>query len=230
MMWEMNYLLSPKLTEEGTNGSENIDGIQFTFNSSDGSLILTGFVIRVDASSEDEALTIAQIKANRVLDFLTGVHHLPIGAHLANFKTPEGKLMVQSDLKIKWNQFNAENIDLSSVDDMLKWDNIKLMRQLSHYRMGLKASDDIITQIREFYMIVEDEKREHSSFISDYKGIRDFVSHPLIRNPYVLKPDGTPFEKNYLDLSDPKAIEKLRIYAGSLNAEAEQIITKKLKP
>jgi len=176
----MNYSLSPSLTEEGTNGSANIDGIQFIFDPSDGSLKLTGFVLKIEASSEDEAKSGTQIKANRILDFLTGIHRIPISAHLANYKTPDGKLMVEIENAFKWNQINYEDLDLSLVSNMIKSNNIKLMRQLSHYRMGLRASDDVITQIREFYIIIEDEEGKDSSFLSEYKGIRDFVSHCVV--------------------------------------------------
>ena len=158
------------------------------------------------------------------------MHRIPISASLANFKTPEGIMMVKSDVKIKWDGISAEDLDLSLVDNMIRCNDIKLMRQLSHYHMGLRASDDVITQIREFYMIIDDEGEKYASFLSDYKGIRDFVSHPKIDNPYALMPNGTSFEKNYLDLSIPEATKELEKYARSLEAKAEEIIISKLMP
>lgn len=233
MIWEMIYNLKSPIQELAIKGHEKIEGFKIISEESSGSVKLIGFVLLVEAFSDNEAKEISQLKANRVYDYLTSIHNVPINGYLAYYReSKQESYSTESDVKIKWDQLTAKRVDLSVVEKMTKWGEIKLMRQLSHYRIGLKASDDIVTQIREFYLIVEDEygdeRHPKHGFLSRYKGIRDLVYHPKINNPDSSFPDGMPFAANYLDLSNPKAIEELRTYAQMIKKEANKIIESKI--
>ena len=233
MSWEMIYYFGSPIQELALKEYDNIEGFRIIKEESSVSVKLIGFALLVEASSDNEAKEISRIKANRVYDYLTSIHDVPINGYLACYKESNQELYsVESDVKIKWDQLTAKKVDLSVVEKMTKWGEIKLMRQLSHYRIGLKASDDIVTQIREFYLIVEDEygdkKHPKHAFLSRYKGIRDLVYHPKIDNPDSSLPDGTPLAANYLDLSNPKAIEELKTYAQLIKMEADKIIKTKI--
>ncbi len=182
MKWEMNYSLNDTLIERSIVGFEKIDDIEFVI-SEDG-YQLEGFRIHVNALTEDDAKTVAQLQANIIFDYLTGIHGYPIKGHLDNFIKPDGRRTVEKYITIRWDTYTSEDIDLSSIEDILNGEDIRLMRQLSHYRAGLSASKDLVTQVREFYMIVEDEygdeTHEKHDFIDKYKYVRALVSHAQI--------------------------------------------------
>ncbi len=184
MKWEMNYSLNYALTERSIVGFEKIDDIEFVINRSEDGHKLAGFKIHVNALAEDDAKTVAQLQANIIFDYLTGIHGYPIKGHLDNFIKSDGRIAVENDITLRWNAYTSEDIDLSSIEDILNGEDIRLMRQLSHYRAGLSASKDLVTQVREFYMIVEDEygdeTHEKHDFINKYKYVRALVSHAQI--------------------------------------------------
>ena len=158
MIWELIYHLNSPIQELALKGYENIESFGIIKEESSGVVKLIGFTLFIETSNYDEAKKLSQIIANRVYDYLTSIHGVPIKGNLACYKKSSEKFYtVGRSIEFRWSQLTAEKLDLSLVEKLAIWDEIKLMRQLSHYRIGLKALDDIITQIREFYLIVEDE-------------------------------------------------------------------------
>ena len=102
------------------------------------------------------------------------------------------------------------------------------MRQLAHYRMGIE-SEDLTTKIQQFYQVAEDEYKNDDPFILKYNFVRHISSHPQLDRKAAKEMAEKYFGKNYLDLSDPRDIEKLRGALGPIRAEAEKIIYSKLK-
>jgi hypothetical protein len=114
---------------------------------------------------------------------------------------------------------------------------LQLMRQLSHYRRGIEASDDIITQVREFYMILEDEYAGTSNLIlPKYSYVRHFVSHSEMdekdkkgRKLKSYAKATARFGQPYVDYSKPEIIEKIIKDLPVIKREAEEIISRKVK-
>ena len=79
MKWEMNYKLDSSCKELDIKRFEDISDIRFNINSHDEGFNLSGFTIYVDGDlTEDDAKFIAQVKANIIFDYLTGIHGIPI--------------------------------------------------------------------------------------------------------------------------------------------------------
>jgi hypothetical protein len=223
MVWQFNYLFLQPIQEQSITGYHDIKDVKFIIDNSEKEPRLIGFGVLVDIMHEEEAKFFAQIKANRIYDYLTGYHKHPITGSLANYVSPDGKNFCEKIFSIKNDNYTAEILDLFFVEEMLAKNNIKLLRQLSHYRLALKSSSDDIAQICEFYMIIEDEygDKNHpkNHLLENYKSIRDLVSHPFI---------GDINKKDYLDLSDPRIFEDIKKMLGLIKSEAEILIKSKL--
>ncbi len=54
---------------------------------------------------------------------------------------------------------NPIDLDFSLILEILEGLDEKLLRQLGHYALGLKAAD-IVSKYREFYQVIEDEQEK----------------------------------------------------------------------
>ncbi len=80
--WNANFNLSWDILE---NSIKDTDGIISNVRTNElGSKFLTGFSLSIPQSSAEEALIIAIEKGNRVADYLSSIHRLPVQAYLLN--------------------------------------------------------------------------------------------------------------------------------------------------
>ena len=93
--------------------------------------------------------------------------------------------------------------------------------------MGLK-SEYIPIKVQQFFQVAEDEYSEKHQFITEYRWVRHIVSHPEINKSKEAKKKAEDyFGKNYVDLSSPSDMEKLKKALIPIETEAKKIIDDK---
>jgi hypothetical protein len=206
---------------------------------------LKGFNLIIPATNEADARILAEGKANRIFDYLSWIHNRSISGYFSGMTEirPAGEVK----RGIAFSKFhgivhNPVDLDFSLIFDVLEGRDEKLLRQLGHYSLGLKAAD-IISKYREFYQVIEDEK--DVSGISDAKPlesiddidvqtikrvIRNLLSHPVLsKNKTHVSIATTLLGRPYLDISN---INDKKLIEDNLNAireDAQNILIPKLK-
>ena len=227
--WEAKIRFFGPLSEKSI---KEIDDLSFDIETNESDIVLKGFVVKTPPMSADDAFLYAQEIANRVFDYLSAIHGYHITGYLSNIT--EIKPKGEKKTGIAQSKFHSikrkpMELDFSEIEPILKKKDIILIRQLAHYRMGLEARY-LVTKIQQFYQVAEDEYDEKNQFIKDNKWVRNIVSHKeLTQNKSSIEKAEDVFGKNYLDLSNPKDIERLKEALGPIQTEAEKIITSKLK-
>jgi hypothetical protein len=221
MKWKITYKFRSPLEERSIEGLESYDEIKFEIERTDQWNILKGFTIFQEADNEKTAKFQAQLLANRILTFLTAIHNIPIDATYVGISEilPDGKMLVSRELGMMWNTITAENVDFSN----LKAADEKMMSLLSHYRMGISSPDPVI-KIQQFYQVIECKYGKNHPIAMEYSYIRHFVSHPKLNNKKPKDKARDAYGKDYLDLTDPKILEKLAQQSGSIKEEAYRIV------
>lgn len=230
--WNATFQLLAPIHE---NSIREVEGIEFDKEISPGGGIkLKAFVIRVPPSVIDDAFLYAQAKANRIFAYLSVLHRYPIQGFLASIienkttgEIKKGYTTVSIDTIIH----KSFDVDFSPIKDVLENKDIMLSRQLAHYSMGLE-SKDVVTKVSQFFQVAEDEyivkgKSTHP-FIEKYRWVRNIVSHPTGDHPETKTNAEKFFGKNYVDLSDPRDMEKLKDALKPIEKEAREILENKL--
>lgn len=227
--WEVVFTF-PKPIEE--NSAKDIEYIKFQKEDErDGKIILSGFSVITPTLCRDEAELYAKEKANRILDYMSAIHGVPIKCSLnsiGEFRPPGELRTRETYVKINSNVNKPCYVDFTELRRIITGQNLQLMRQLSHYRRGLEAEDDTVAQIREYYMVVEDEYDDpNHDFIKTHSHIRHFVSHFELPKPNAKKKAETSYGQNYNDLSDPKISILLKKDLVAIKEKARDIIISK---
>lgn len=197
-------------------------------------IILKGFSIITPTLTRQEAFHFVREKANRIFDYISAIHNYSIEGYLSNMV----EVKTEVEVKTGYAEFSAdailhkpEDLDFNkdSVKSVLQNNDEKLMRQLSHFRRGLKT-DDVITKIREFYLIIEDEYPLKHPFREGYKYVRHLQSHAEMDrlNSIDTKKAITLLGKKYMDPSNPKDMEAIKRDLKIIEREARKIINSKI--
>lgn len=227
--WEAKVQFFGPILEESI---KEIDDITFDLEKRDSGIVLKGFTVKTPQMSAENAFIYAQEIANRVFDYLSAMHGYSIKGYLSNITEikPKGETK-RGYAQVAMSQIShkAMKLDFGEIEPLLKKKDIKLMRQLAHYRMGLE-SRDLVTKVQQFYQVAEDEYDDKNPFIEQNKWVRHIVSHNVLDKSKTAKKKAEDyFGKNYIDLSDPEDIKKLQKALGPIQAEAKKIIDSKLK-
>lgn len=226
--WNATFQLLAPIHE---NSIKDVEGIEFDIEESPGGGVnLKGFVIRVPPSVIDDAFLYAQEKANKIFAYLRLLHRYPIQGFLASIaeNKPEGEIKRGfAQVTIDTIIHKSFDVDFSSIRDVLENRDVKLSRQLAHYNMGLE-SKDVVTKVSQFFQVVEDESDTERKFISKYRWVRNIVSHPTGDKPETKDRAEKFFGKNYVDLSDPRDMDKLKDALKPIEKKAREILEGKL--
>jgi len=238
--WDALFVFPKPIEEKSV---KDTYGIKFEKETHNGRIKLTGFIVSTSETDKDRASADILIKANRVLDYMTAIHQFPIEASLNNWgevkplgesKTRETSIGIRASI-CKKGFLNFLSIK-SILEDNMQPKDVQLMRELSHYRRGVETPEDIITQIREFYMVLEDEYLRSDPILHKYAYIRHFVSHYAMdktnKRGNTLKSYDkaiSHFGQDYADYSKPDLMKKIKEDLPGIKKEAEEIIGRKLK-
>jgi hypothetical protein len=239
--WDALFIFSSPIEEKSV---KELPYIKFEKEIQDSKIKLKGFIVYTTEASKNLALIDLLEKANRVLDYMTAMHQVPIECSLNNWgevKPPGLPKTRETGIPAGGNIISKEFLNFLSVkpslEDRMQPNELQLMRQLSHYRRGVDASEDIITQIREFYMVLEDEYAGTSnSILPRYSYIRHFVSHSemdeLDKQGRKLKSYDKATDKygqHYVDYSKPEIIKRIIKDIPNIKNESEKIIGRKIR-
>ena len=226
--WEAKIQFFGPILEESI---KEINGITFEIETKDSGIILKGFTVKTPSMSADDAFLYAQEIADRIFDYLSANHGYHIKGYLSNITEikPKGeKKKGIATLAVDMILHKPKKLDFSEIEPLLKKKDVKLMRQLAHYRMGLE-SIDLVTKVQQFYQVAEDEYKKDNPFIVKYFFVRHILSHPQLDSKAAKEAAEKYFGKNYIDLSDPRDLERLKDALVPIRAEAKKIIDSKLK-
>jgi hypothetical protein len=192
---------------------------------------LKGFSIFTPELTFMEAINHVKEKANRFSDYISAIHNIPITFHLISMVKNVGGIRERTRMspEINVRVYKPEKLDLNKASFKKVYQNndIKLARQLAHFRRGLET-EDIITKIREFYLIVEDEYGKENHFCKKFSYARHLQAHPYIADQNLLPKVKTLLRKDYMDPSNPQDIEVIKKDETIIEKEAINIIKNKL--
>ncbi|MGD0951275.1 MAG: hypothetical protein ABR985_02595 [Methanotrichaceae archaeon] len=226
MGWVANFELSWRILEFSV---KDVAGITSDiWKNESGTIFLKGFSLQIPPSSAEEALIIALEKGNRIANILSSIHLLPVEAYLHNITEikPEGETKTGiAQTKVHANIHQPVDLDFASVKKLLDCNDPKALRQLAHYSKGLRYSSDPINQLREFYLVLEDEYGKNHSLLIPYRYVRNALCHPeLLDSPNQIKKLLDDIGERSLDPSSPKAMELIKAKAQPLKKEAETVV------
>jgi hypothetical protein len=228
--WNANFNLSWDILEYSI---KDTDGIISNVRTNElGSKFLTGFSLSIPQSSAEEALIIAVEKGNRVADYLSSIHRLPVQAYLLNITEirPKGEAKTGiATVKMSGNVHQPVDLDFANIKKLLACSNRKILRQLAHYNMGLRCSSDPINQFREFYLVLEDTYDKGHSHLKKYSYIRHALNHPELDYPQFASKLLHEIGVAHIDPSSPKAKELVEQNLRDLKHDAAKIISDILK-
>ena len=232
--WEAVFGFCSPIGEKSIAKIEGIEfEIEFDTEKVGEGIILKGFSIITPILTIKEADDFAQENANRIFDYLSAIHNYPIEGYLSKMVEvqPEGEVKTGYKKSSVGTTIvdKPEDLDFNkdSFKRVLQNNDEKLARQLSHFRRGLKT-DDVITKIREFYLICEDEYPPEHPFIKKYKYARHLQSHAKMDRKNSIKKAKDQLEKNYMDPSDPKAMEAIKRDSKIIEKDARGIINRNI--
>jgi hypothetical protein len=239
--WEVRFILDVPISEISI---KEIDGISFETAANPLGIELKGFRIIIPATNEAEARILAEGKANRIFDYLSWIHNRPISGYFSGMTEirPAG----EAKRGIAASRFHAishnpVDLDFSLILDVLEGRDEKLLRQLGHFSLGLKAVD-IISKYREFYQVIEDEQymgdtsnTQPIERIEDIDGetikrvIRNLSSHPILsKNKKHASIAATLLGRPYLDMSNINDKTLIEENLKAIKEEAQKILIPKL--
>ena len=213
-----------------------------TKDNNDGTKSVTGFVVTVKASTEDEALNRAKTEAKMLVDLLAVLSggHLGFTLRGHNIRSPDGRNTVSKILRSRYNINSSELVNLSQgnyprlINTLnLKGKERRLVERLNHANNGLEAAKNELSEvmIKEFYLAIADKWKARK-----YKPVRHVLSHHERLSLRTRKKLEHNFGKGYFDLpygkfdhSSSKNIERLRTQANELRNKAMDYIRKELK-
>ena len=231
--WEAVFGFCPPIGEKSIAKIEGIKfEIEFDTEKVGEGIILKGFSIITPTLAKQEASLFVWEKANRIFDYLSAIHNYSIEGYLSKMVEvqPEGEVKtgyVESTVGLTIRESEALDFNKDSIKRVLQNNDEKLVRQLSHFRRGLET-DDVITEIREFYLICEDEYPPEHPFIKKYKYARNLQSHAKMDRKNSIKKAKDQLEKNYMDPSDPKAMEAIKRDSKIIEKDARGIINRNI--
>ncbi len=170
-----------------------------------------GLEVTIDEPTEEKATTSAINIANTVAACLTFLKGVPVKAHLSSIANLSSSKPSTQFIFIgsRFVLDASQDVDFTTnpIRELLSGQNIKLHRQLAHYQRALET-EDIITKIREFYQVVEDEYPSDHSFIQAHIWARHLVSHPELNNTKRALEAMKHLGKTYIDpLQDSKKLQ-----------------------
>jgi hypothetical protein len=211
MGWVANFELSWKISEYSI---KDVPGIKSDiWKNEAGNIFLKGFSLQIPPSSREEATIIALEKGNRISDYLTSIHRLPVEAYLHNITEirPEGQAKHgYATLQASANVHQPVHLDFANIEKLVGCGDTKVLRQLAHYRMGLRYSSDPINQLREYYLILEDEYGKDHSLLIPYRYVRNALCHPELNMSNQIKKLLADIGESSLDPSSPRAVELIK--------------------
>lgn len=225
--WLAKFSLFTPLLERSV---KNLKGVAFETQpaaNNDG-VVLKGFTISLETqSNDDEVILAAQEKANRIFSYLSMVHRRPVEGYLNNMTEdkPEGELKEGiATCNVSAIIHGPLDLDWAGIEDLLETDDVKLLRQLANYHMGLKSVSPV-EKLQKFYLVIEDEYRDRMHpFRQKYEHLRIAVSHAYIDKPAAK----ANFGCDYLNPLDPQQVEQITSALPDIQNEAERIIKNKL--
>jgi hypothetical protein len=240
--WEVRFTLDVPISERSI---KEVDGIRFDTAVHPLGIELRGFTIIIPATNEADARILAEGKANRIFDYMSWIHNRSVTGYFSGMTEirPAGEARSGiATIGIHAIIHNPIDLDFSLILDILEGRDEKLLRQLGHYSMGLKAAD-VVSKYREFYQVIEDEQEKSDTLgtkplepIEDIdnetikKVIRNLSSHPVLsKNKKHVSIASALLGRPYLDMTninDKKLIEdNLRL----VQEEAQEILIPKLR-
>lgn len=232
--WEFRYRIKPDHLLFGK--LPNLQNLKFDSEEKDGTKRLVGFTIKIKNSTLKRGEDIANLKATRLVNYLSGVYPRHFSVRLAHVESnwKGGTKHTKFFMEIRGDVIFSINIKDSPIklQSLLKNDS-RLNQKLAHFNRGLEASDnsDPITMIKEFYQVFDEEKDKKK--IEKYRLIRHLLSHPILNDPRIknirkkypkLKFDSRPTSL-HLDITSQKNLNELRKIADDL----KQVATKQLQ-
>lgn len=226
--WKANFRLSRDIL---VNSITDTDGIRSNVRTDDhGNKFLMGFTLSIPPESSEQALIIAKEKGNKVADWLSCIHNLPVEAFLLDMTEtrPHGMVRVLlNGLNFGCGFHEPKSIDLDfiGIERLFENNDVKALRQIAHYRVGLRYSSDPINQFREFYLVIEDQYDKNDPLLRQYNYVRHALNHPDLNYPSFAKQLLSDLKVNYIDPSSPEAKRLVEDKLRSLKQEATLIIT-----
>jgi hypothetical protein len=240
--WEVRFNLTTPVSEKSI---KEIEGIRFDIESHPSGIELKGFSIIIPTTNEEEARILAEGKANRIFDYLSWIHNRPITGNFLSMieLRPSGEVrrgMVSFSASAIIH--NPVDLDFSLIRDILEGRDEKLLRQLGHYSMGLKAID-IVSKYRDFYQVIEDEQERIDTSaiiplerIEDIDSetikrvIRNLSSHPVLsQNKKHASIATALLGRPYLDISNLQDKKLIEDNLKAIKDQAEEILIPKLR-
>ncbi len=226
--WQANFDLDPPISLYIV---QNLPDVQILRCSDDTSALFDKIEVTTrGVASYIEAHLDAVETCNRCTDFLTFIKGFPVKATLSEIR-PQGSktVCVPHDLDFVVAERHT-NIDLAeeTIERIIRGNDGKLNRQLSHYRRAIET-DDVITKIKELYQVIEAEKDKYSQFLKKYKYVRDLLSHPEVNHPPIVQKAKDRFGRAHIDPSSPKDLDELKKDAEKLLVEAREILLRNMQ-
>jgi hypothetical protein len=240
--WEVRFTLDTPISEKSI---KEIDGIRFDTEVHPNGIELRGFTLIISTMDEGEARILAEGKANRIFDYLSWIHNLAITGYFSGMTEIRSAGEVKRcmlTLSVSGIIHNPVDLDFSLVRDILEGRDEKLLRQLGHYSMGLRATD-IVSKYREFYQVIEDEQEKIDA--SDVKPlesiedidsemikrvIRNLSSHPILsKNKKHASIASALLGRPYLDMSNEQDKKLIENNLKAVQGEAQDILIPKLR-
>ena len=247
-MFKVSYLLYSPISEISIKPAKDME---LNLGSHPSGTELKGFSLLITATNEPDALILAEGKATRIFDYLSYVHNRSIRGYLDSMEEiineAGGVRTIIKALSASLTMHKPFDLDLAEIGDVIEGGNEKLLRQLGHYSLGLKALDPA-SRYREFYQVIEDEKRspEDTSKIISYpksittidnktiiRIIRNLLDHPFIdkRDLEIAKKliEEKGLDKRadiFLDLANPTDRALIEEYLKVVEHEATNILHK----
>jgi len=240
--WEVRFALDAPVSEKSI---KEIDGIRFDTEVHPNGIELRGFTIIIPTMDEEGARILAEGKANRIFDYLSWIHNRAITGYFCGMTEmrPAGEVKTgMMTLRGSAIIHNPVDLDFSLVRDILEGRDEKLLRQLGHYSLGLKATD-IVSKYREFYQVIEDElEKIDTSGVKPFERIEDIdsetikrvirnlSSHPILSNNKKHASIASALlGRPYLDMSNIQDKKLIESNLKAVQEEAQEILIPKLR-
>lgn len=231
MGWVARFEFSWRISEYSI---KDVEGITSDiWENEAGGIFLKGFSLQILPSGREEARISALEKGNRISDYLTSIHRRPVEAYLIQITEirPAGEVKQGEALSgVSAGVHQPVHLDFANIENLIGCGDTKALRQLAHYRMGLRYALDPINQLREFYLILEDEYGKDHMLLVPYRYVRNALCHPELRDlSNQIKKLLEDIGEKSLDPSSPKAMELIQTKVQPIKREAEKVIENILK-
>ncbi|HJH26516.1 MAG TPA: hypothetical protein C5S37_06995, partial [Methanophagales archaeon] len=143
--WEVGFIFPSPIREKSITNAEGLEfRLEFDTEKVEEGIILKGFSITTPILTMKEADDFAQENANRIFEYLSAIHNYSIEGYLSNMVEliSEGEVKtgyVEHTVSITIHTPEALDFNKDTIKRVLQNNEEKLVRQLTHFRMGLKA-------------------------------------------------------------------------------------------